>query len=210
MAIFTACANGLIEAGAELCGVYDPDPKKTAYFLTIYPDIKVYGTIDDVLNDASIQMVACAAIPKDRCEIGIRAMKAGKDFFSDKSPLVSFEQLERCKSAVTTTGRKFMVYFSERLHVECAVYAERLIDDGAIGRVIHMDGFGPHRLSPEIRPEWFFDKKQYGGILCDIGCHQMEQFLFFSGAGMPVLNSPALPIITTAHIRNLRISGKSL
>lgn len=41
---------------------------------------------------------------------------------------------------------------------------------------------GPHRLSPKARPEWFFLKGKYGGILCDIGSHQIEQFLFYTGA----------------------------
>ena len=74
-----------------------------------------------------------------------------------------------------------MVYFSERLHVEGAVFAGDLIKDGAIGRVLQVTGFGPHRLNAPSRPDWFFDKEQYGGILCDIGSHQIEQFLYYAG-----------------------------
>jgi len=48
--------------------------------------------------------------------------------------------------------------------------------------VIHVAGFGPHRLNAPSRPAWFFEKKKYGGILCDIGSHQFDQFLAFSGA----------------------------
>jgi predicted dehydrogenase len=33
-----------------------------------------------------------------------------------------------------------------------------------------------------VRPGWFFEHKKYGGILCDIGSHQIEQFLYYSGA----------------------------
>jgi len=43
-------------------------------------------------------------------------------------------------------------------------------------------GLGPHRLNAASRPDWFFKKEQYGGILCDIGSHQFEQFLTFTGA----------------------------
>ena len=76
-----------------------------------------------------------------------------------------------------------MVYYSERLHVEAAVFAGQLIEEGAIGRVYHVEGFGPHRIGdPASRPDWFFKKEQYGGILCDIGSHQIEQFLFYCGA----------------------------
>jgi predicted dehydrogenase len=75
-----------------------------------------------------------------------------------------------------------MVYFSERLHVESAMYATDLVAGGAIGRVIQVIGLGPHRLGKAARPAWFFEKAKYGGILCDIGSHQFEQFLFYSGA----------------------------
>src|SRR5205807_633405 len=78
--------------------------------------------------------------------------------------------------------KKFAVYYSERLHVEAAIYAGDLIADGAIGRVLQVAGFGPHRLNPASRPPWFWDKSKFGGILCDIGSHQIEQFLHWTGA----------------------------
>jgi predicted dehydrogenase len=74
------------------------------------------------------------------------------------------------------------VYYAERLHVEAAVHAGRLIEQGAIGRVLSIVGFGPHRLNAAARPAWFWDKRRNGGILCDIGSHQVEQFLAWSGA----------------------------
>jgi predicted dehydrogenase len=74
------------------------------------------------------------------------------------------------------------VYYSERLHVECAMHAGDLVRQGAIGRVIQVLGLGPHRLNAPSRPAWFFERAKYGGILCDIGSHQIEQFLFYSGA----------------------------
>jgi predicted dehydrogenase len=66
--------------------------------------------------------------------------------------------------------------------VECAIHAGDLVHDGAIGRIVQVIGLGPHRLNKASRPAWFFEKAKYGGILCDIGSHQFEQFLFYSGA----------------------------
>lgn len=179
--IYGMC-NGLLEAGAELKCVYDSDPEKVAQFRETYPEAAVCASYEDILSDPDVRLIACAAVPCERADIGLRTMRAGKDFFSDKAPLTTLEQLTECRAVAAETGRKFMAYFSERLHVECAVYAGQLIRDGAIGRVIHMDGFGPHRLAPATRPEWFFDGEKSGGILCDIGCHQIEQFLHFTGA----------------------------
>ena len=60
--------------------------------------------------------------------------------------------------------------------------AGELIAGGAIGRVLPVINLAPHRLSQESRPDWFFNKEQYGGILTDIGSHQFEQFLAYTGA----------------------------
>jgi len=48
--------------------------------------------------------------------------------------------------------------------------------------VVQTVGLGPHRLNKATRPDWFFDKKQYGGILCDIASHQIDQFLYFTNS----------------------------
>ncbi|WP_420708798.1 Gfo/Idh/MocA family protein [Bacillus sp. REN16] len=178
--IYGMC-NGLIEAGATLKWVFDPDPEKVAKFIETFPEVIQAESLEQILSDSQIHLVAGAAIPSKRSELGIQVMRAGKDYFTDKTPFTSLEQLEEAKEVVKQTGQKYMVYYSERLHVEGAVYAGDLINNGAIGRVIQVTGFGPHRLNAASRPAWFFNKEQYGGILCDIGSHQIEQFLYYTG-----------------------------
>ncbi len=179
--IYGMC-NGLVEAGAEVRWVYDPDPDRVAAFIAAFPGASAARSLDEVLADPSVRLVAAAAVPAERCALGIAVMEAGKDYFTDKAPLTTLEQLARAKDAVERTGRKYLVYYSERLHSEAAVRAGELIDAGAIGRVVQVIGLGPHRLNAAARPAWFFDKARYGGILVDLGCHQLEQFLAFTGA----------------------------
>jgi predicted dehydrogenase len=179
--IYGMC-NGMIEAGADLKWVYDLDPEKVQAFRKAFPHVKVARSEEEILGDAEVQLVAAAAVPSKRCDLGLRVMDHGKDYFTDKTPFTSLEQLSRAREKTGETGRKYAVYYSERLHVESAVFAGELIRDGAIGRVIQVMGLGPHRLSANSRPDWFFKKEFYGGILCDIGSHQIEQFLHYSGA----------------------------
>lgn len=179
--IYGQC-NGLIEAGAELRYVFDPDPKKVEDFCKAFPQAKPVDSFERILDDSSIQLVAAAAVPCERGAIGCRVLRAGKDYFTDKSPFTTLDQLADARKAAAETGRKFMVYYAERLHVESAVFAGQLIQQGAIGKVVEVIGFGPHRLNAPSRPEWFFQKAKYGGILCDIASHQFDQFLFYSGA----------------------------
>jgi predicted dehydrogenase len=177
--IYGQC-NGLIEAGGELKWVYDPDPLKVEAFVRRYPNVQVARSEQEVLQDSGIRLVAAAAIPSERCALGMRVIDHGKDYFTDKTPFTTLEQLETARKKTAETGLKYMVYFSERLHVESAVFAGQLIQQGAIGRVVQVIGTGPHRLGTG-RPDWFFQKEKYGGILCDIGSHQIEQFLYFTG-----------------------------
>ena len=179
--IFGMC-NGLTEAGATLKYVYDPDPEKVRQFLQAFPQAKAASSKAQVLEDPETRLVASAAVTSERCALGLEVMDAGKDYFTDKAPLTTLAQLGSAQEKAAVTGKKYMVYYSERLHVEGAVYAGQLIERGAIGRVLQVIGLGPHRLNASSRPPWFFEKEKYGGILCDIGSHQIEQFLFFSGA----------------------------
>ncbi|WP_080836196.1 Gfo/Idh/MocA family protein [Cohnella massiliensis] len=177
--IYGQC-QGLVEAGATIKWVYDPDPAKVEAFRKVFPGAQAAPSEETVFADDEVRLVAAAAIPSDRGPLGVRAMRAGKHYFTDKAPFTDLAQLEEARRAAAETGNKYMVYYSERLHVESAVYAGKLVRDGAIGRVVQVLGTGPHRLGTG-RPDWFFQKSRYGGILCDIGSHQIEQFLFFAG-----------------------------
>ncbi|WP_422660288.1 Gfo/Idh/MocA family protein [Paenibacillus sp. EC2-1] len=178
--IYGMC-NGLVEAGATLKWVYDPDPIKVQQFCEKYPQVCAASSESQILEDPEVRLVAAAAIPSERCDLGLKVMSHGKDYFTDKTPFTTLDQVAAARAKAAETGQKYMVYYSERLHVESAIHAGKLIQDGAIGRVVQVMGTGPHRLNASSRPDWFFRHDQYGGILCDIGSHQIEQFLYFAG-----------------------------
>lgn len=179
--IFSMC-NALRGAGAKLIWIHDSDPGRLREIRDRFPDAKVAASEEEILQDRSVQLIACAAVPNERCEIALRAMDRGKDFLSDKPAVITLGDLERVKAKVRETGRKFYICFGETLNVESVVVAHQLIQNGAVGRVLNIISTGPHRLNAPSRPDWFFQKEKYGGILCDIGCHQTEQFLLLSGA----------------------------
>ena len=175
-------SEALIGAGATLKWVYDPDAKKTQAFREKFPQAKLARSLDEILADPEVKLVAAAAVTSERGAIGCRVMEGGKDYFTDKAPFTTIEQLEKARGVVARTGRKYMVYYGERLHNECSMFATDLVQQGAIGRVLQVIGLGPHRLNKPSRPAWFFEREKFGGILCDIGSHQFEQFLTFTGA----------------------------
>jgi len=179
--IFAMC-NGLLEAGATLRQVYDSDGEKLQAFLLRYPQGSIASSIQEILNDSSCRLVVSAVKPCDRFGLGLKVMASGKDYFVDKPGMLELEQVNEAREVCSRTGRKYMIYFGERIHVEGAVRTGQLIAQGAIGRVLHVTIMAPHRLSKASRPAWFFQQGVNGGIIADLGSHQVEQFLSYTGA----------------------------
>jgi predicted dehydrogenase len=174
---------GLANAGGTCKYIYEPRAEKLGPLRELIQNgTRVVSRFEEILEDPEIHLVTSAAIPDERCGIGLRVMDAGKDYFTDKSPFTTLEQLAAARQKVEATGRKYMVCFSERLLNEAAWHAGDLIHRGAIGRVIQVLNLAPHNLAPASRPGWFFEKLRYGGIITDIGSHQFEQFLAYTGA----------------------------
>ncbi len=168
--------------GGELVSFFATDPAQIAEYRKQFGDVKLASSEDEILNDKSIQLVLGAPIPDLRTPLGVRVMKAGKDYLADKPGITSLAQLAQVRRAVKDTGRKFAIMYSERLEVRSAVYAGELVRQGAIGRVVQTVNLAPHRVNAPSRPAWFFDKSRYGGILTDIGSHQADQFLFYTNS----------------------------
>ena len=178
----------LVAAGAEVVAVCDPDQAKVAAFRTRFPSAEPVDELDRLLDDSAIAMIASAVIPDERGALGCRVMEAGKDYFTDKCPFTTLDQLAAAAAVAGRTAQKFAVYYGERVHNEAAWHGAELVRDGAIGDVVHMAITGPHRLANFSRPDWFFEKARYGGILTDIGSHQFEQFLHYTGSDAGVVH----------------------
>jgi predicted dehydrogenase len=179
--IFGMC-KGLRDYGGQVAWVYDPDPAKVERFRGMFPDAKAAESETQILEDAGVHLVASAAVPAERGPLGLRVQEHGKHYMSDKAPFTERSRLEAARGKVRETGLRWFVCYSERVQNEAGVYAGKLVKDGVIGRVLQVIGMGPHRLNAPSRPEWFYRKKTYGGILIDIGSHQIEQFLYYTGA----------------------------
>ena len=138
---------------------------------------------DDILGDDSIDLIITAAIPNRRADIALAAIAAGKHVVSDKPGLTTMAQLDAIRAAVADRpGRPWTVLFTERYENRAINEAVRLARAGAIGRIVHVVGAGPHTLWASRRPPWFWDPEATGGILVDIGSHQVDQFLSITGA----------------------------
>ncbi|MEM9641293.1 MAG: Gfo/Idh/MocA family oxidoreductase [Pseudomonadota bacterium] len=163
-------------------------------FGNVFPGIKRVADRRRILEDPSVAMVLIAAVPADRADLAVEAMEAGKDVMVDKPGCTTLDQLTRVRDVQARTGRIWTVNFSERFQVPAVAKAEDLVRQGAIGRVVQTVGLGPHKRNLRTRPDWFFQRARYGGILCDIGSHQIDQFLHFTGSSTAQIHH--------AHVEN--------
>jgi predicted dehydrogenase len=177
-----AMTAAVIRGGGQLVSFYSNLPKAIADFQKLHPDARLARSEDEILDDPSIQLIAAAPIPRLRAPLGIKAMKRGKDFLSDKPAVTTLDQLAEVRKVSAETGRMYAIMYSERLEVRAAVQAGYLIKAGAIGKVVQTINIAPHKVNDITRPDWFWDPAEYGGILCDIGSHQADQFVYYTGS----------------------------
>lgn len=178
----TGMTEAVMRGGGEPAWVYAKEPALVKQFQERFPSARLARSEAEVLEDAAVQVVLSAAIPDERAPLGIRVMKAGKDFIADKPGITSLAQLAEVRRVQAETRRIYSIVYSERFENRATVKAGELVKAGAIGTVLQTIGLGPHRASFKSRPEWFFDIARYGGILTDIASHQADQFLFFTGS----------------------------
>jgi predicted dehydrogenase len=188
--------DAVMRGGGELVSFQAKEPELAAEFARRYP--RAIGAADErvVLEDPSIQLVLSSIIPSERASLGIRVMQQGKDYLVDKPGITTLAQLVDVRRVQSTTKRIYSILYSERLENGATIYAADLARDGAIGEVVQTVGLGSHRVHPPDRPKWFWEPAPTGGILCDIGAHQFDQFLWFTRS--------AEANVVTAHVRNVR------
>jgi predicted dehydrogenase len=174
--------DAVVRGGGEFVSFYAKEADLVAAFAKKYPSAKFAKNKEEILEDKSIQLVLSSGIPIERAPLGIEVMQHGKDYLVDKPGITSLEQLKKVRKIQAETKRIYSIMYSERHENRATVKAGELVKAGAIGKVIQTIGMGPHRMNVKVRPEWFFDYTNSGGIITDIGSHQFDQFLFFTGS----------------------------
>jgi predicted dehydrogenase len=175
-------AKMLLGAGAEFAAYYTDKPVLAAEFAKTFPDVTVARSEAEILEDENIDVIGGAAMPAERARISLAAMRHGKDVVADKPAILTLEELKEIEKVQRETGRIWALYCNEHHDRYCTVRAAELAADGAIGRVVQTTGIGPHHIRGQSRPSWFFDRSISGGIIGDVGTHQVEQFLHFTGS----------------------------
>ncbi|HPB45229.1 MAG TPA: Gfo/Idh/MocA family oxidoreductase [Microthrixaceae bacterium] len=148
----------------------------------------------DIIGDDSLDLVVLAGVPSTRAATAVAAMHAGRHVLVAKPAVTSADDLALIDRTARSTGRRWWVFFSERLSNRAITKAVELVGAGAIGDLVSISGWAPHSLQPTSRPDWFFNPMLSGGILVDLAAHQGDQLLALAG--------PGITEVASATVRN--------
>lgn len=170
--------NALRVDGVSVAGFFDADePARAAqaadtFGAACYPDF-------DALLDAGADVLLTAAVNNAKAPYIARALSAGIGVVADKPMATSLADLDAIFAAASS-GAPLFLMLTERY--DPAIFtAQQCIARGEIGDVVQQFLARPHRLRPEGRPAWMFDRAQYGGILNDLAVHDIDLARYFSG-----------------------------
>ena len=189
-------------ANVQLAGYYNPTRSRAEEMARKYGG-QVYDSVEQMLEDNSIDAVVVCLANSAHAPVCIRALQAGKDVLCEKPMATTLEECEAMVQASKQSGHLLLIAQNQRLtraHQE----AKRMILEGKIGRVLTFRTTfghgGPERWS--INPgkgTWFFNKEKAAmGAMADLGIHKTDLIQW-------LLSEPVVKV--SAHVTTLDKTG---
>ncbi|MGD7788680.1 Gfo/Idh/MocA family protein [Propionibacteriaceae bacterium Y1700] len=170
---------------ARLVGLSEPDPavrERVAAEL----GVPAYADHQELIERHQPDVVGIAPEFGARGQIALDALAAGCHVLADKPLCTTLEELDAIVAAQARADRHVSVMFEKRGY-EPSARVRKLVDDGVLGDITLVHATGPHKLNEPTRPDWFWQRKTYGGILNDLVVHDIDMFLWLTGARQGVL-----------------------
>ena len=164
----------------ELVAVGDPDPDLAAQYAHPHA-ARTYTDHHTLLAQEHPDVVVVAGIYGDRAQAVIDALDAGAHVLADKPLCTSLKDLDLIEEAALRSGRTVSLLLEKRHYPE-TVAARRLMAEGELGTLAMIASTGPHKLNRAGRPDWFWHRRSYGGIIGDLAVHDIDLVLHLSGA----------------------------
>lgn len=174
--------SALKHKGVSLTGFYDDENPESAQEASKRFNAPVYDDLDELLQKSGANTLLTAAINSSKVKIVVKAIDAGLNIIADKPLVTTTDDLNKIIEALERKKQvKLYLMLTER-YSPVLVTAKKLIEAGEIGKVVNIINMRPHRLAPQNRPAWMFDSEQYGGIINDLGVHDIDIAVWLCGS----------------------------
>lgn len=165
-------------SGSELVALGTSSPEKAAPFVAFAPQLKLHDSYDAVLADASVDAVYIPLPNHLHIEWAMRALRAGKHVLVEKPVGMAAPEIDPLIALRDETGLLAAEAYMIAHHPQWNRVRD-MIADGAIGKLMHVDGvFTYNNLdTSNVR----FDAAKGGGSLPDIGVYTIGSTRFATG-----------------------------
>jgi predicted dehydrogenase len=136
-----------------------------------------------LVADPAVDVVCITTPNKLHHDMALAAIAAGKHVHCEKPLALTLDQAEEMAAAAAQAGVQTMVGYNY-LHNPAFTHARRLIEDGSIGRIVHVRGWvdEDYQADPDLPWTWRATAAEAGlGALGDIGCHLVSMVCRLAG-----------------------------
>lgn len=164
--------------------------KKTAK--EIYPDVKSYDSVSDLLADDSIELVIVNTPNYTHFEFAKESLEAGKHILLEKPAVDNLDQLEKLSEISEKTGKKIFFYQNRRYDSHF-MQVKEIIESGQLGKIIEAH-IRFDRYNMELGPKEFKENSQYvsSGVAYDLGPHVLDQAFSVFGKPNNIIKTTAI------------------
>ncbi len=166
---------------AEIVAVWDEKPERGE------PWAKELGCdfvsdLDEILAREDVDAVCCCAPTTMHTDVMIRAAKAGKHIFTEKTLACTVAECNEIAKAIEENGVVFTISYPHKMW-PVVKFAKEHIENGDFGRVTNVRIRNAHNgVSGKWLPEYWFVKEDCaGGAMMDLGCHPMYLLAYLCG-----------------------------
>ena len=161
---------------AELCGVYDINPKRAALVSEFAgKEIKVYDDYTAMLKEVKPDTVIVASTDCTHDKYAIEALEAGCDVIVEKPLTTTFEKALAIKAAEEKSGKKVTVTFNLRFHPFFSKL-KQIVASGILGEAlsVHYEWMLGLEHGPSYFRRWHSERENSGSLLVHKSTHHFD------------------------------------
>jgi len=163
----------------RLVGIADVEPERVAQAAEAY-GCRGYDGYLPLLADPEVEAVLVGLPHVLHREATVDSLRAGKHVLLEKPMAMSVAECDAMIAAAEASGKTLMVAHSQQFFpVNVAV--RRLVQQGGIGHVVMATDTWYKPFHEGVRPAWFLDDSQGGGMWSMNGSHMIDRLCYFLG-----------------------------
>ena len=179
----------------EIAGIWDVKAGRRT--LAQAKGLHVYGSLEDLLADASVELVLIATPNDLHKPIAVRAMEAGKHVICEKPITLSSADLQEMMQVAQRTGTFLTVHQNRRWDTDFCI-VQKILETGKLGEIYRIES----RVhgARGIPGDWRQEPEHGGGMVLDWGVHLLDQaLLLFPGEKVSTVYA------TVTHVSNQKV-----